>query len=203
MKSQAPPKAAEPEIQKPDPEKFKDEQGQFKAFEYAEALAAYAATEAVAKDRAKQEQDRRAAQAAESEKVARGRVDEARKRHADYDRVMESTPVNTHPQVLQYLTASENIGELAYYLAKNPDFVERINKMHPFEAIAEIGRLEPTLGKPRAPATIADPPPAPKASGAPPPITPLQTSSAGTVQTDPSKMSFRELRDYERTRKRR
>lgn len=181
--------------------KWYDEKGQFKAFEYAEALSAYSAAKAVADDRAKQAEEAKKAEAAAAEEVAKARVAESRKLHADYDEVMANVDVKTHSSVLQYMTASEHIGEIAYYLAKNPDYVERINKLNPLKAIAEIGKLELTFEKPKP--EVKEPPAPPPKAGAPAPIQPLNTSGAGIVQTDPSKMSFRELREYERQRGRR
>jgi hypothetical protein len=128
-----------------------------------------------------------------AEKAAMARVAEFRKTHADYDEVMRGE-VNTHPQVLQYMTGSDYIADVAYYLQKNPDFVEKLNKLNPLKAIAEIGKLELTFEKPVPKVETA-----PKA-GAPPPITPLSGNSSGIVQTDPAKMTFRELRAYEAKR---
>jgi hypothetical protein len=195
----------EPEVKKPVHDeknadgsmKWYDEKGQFKAFEYAEALAGFAATEAVAKDRKKQVEEAQKAAAAAAEEVAKSHVAESRKLHADYDDVMSRADVKTHPQVLQYMTASDHIGEIAYYLAKNPEYVERINKMNPLKAIAEIGKLEQTFEKPKG--EVVTPPPTPTRV-APTPITPLASTGAGAVQTDPSKMDFKQLREYERQR---
>ncbi|MFZ1011218.1 MAG: hypothetical protein WAN65_30545 [Candidatus Sulfotelmatobacter sp.] len=200
---QAQAKKPEPEVKKPTHDevvdgkkRFYDDQGQFKAFEYAEALATFAANEAVANDRKRQIEEAQTAQAAIAEEAAKAHVAESRKVHADYDEVINNADVKTHSQVLQYMTGSEHIAEIAYYLAKNPDYVERLNKLNPLKAIAEIGKLELTFEKPKpVPET-----PVPKVSGAPAPIVPLQTNSSGIVQTDPAKMGFKELRAYEAQR---
>lgn len=197
----APPKVEAPA--KPDPAKFNDEKGQFKAFEYAEALAAYAAETAVAKDR-KAQADAQAAQAlAAAESVARERVAASIAKHPDYEAVMAASDVKTHTAVLQYLSASEQIGEVSYYLAKHPEYVERINKLNPLKAIAEIGRLEATLEKPPT-AQVTEPAAAvAKISGAPAPIKPLSSATTVDTNTDPAKMTFKQLRAYERNRHRR
>lgn len=192
---------AEPEVKKPAHDDkgadgkplFYDEQGQFKAFEYAEKLAEYSAQKAVSEDRKRQVEEAQKAAAEAAQEAAKARVAESRKKHSDYDEVVAAADVKTHAAVLQYMSASDHIGEIAYHLAKNPDFVERINKLNPLKAIAEIGKLELSFEKPAA----VDPP-APKAPGAPPPIKPLQSQSAGAVELDPSKMSFKQLREYER-----
>ena len=184
-----------PEAVKPDPKSFY-EGDQFKAFEYAEALSKFAATEAVVADRARQAEERREAEAAEQQRLAMARIETAKKAHPDYDRVTAAAgDVKVHNIVLEYMTGSEQIGEIAYHMAKNPDFVARINKLHPLKAIAEIGKLEQTFEAPKAVE-----PPVSKAPGAPPPIAPLVTSGSGTVQTDPAKMGTKELRAYERER---
>lgn len=200
-------KKPEPEVKKPvhdelgpdGKKRFYDDQGQFKAFEYAEALATFAANEAVAKDRQRQIEEAQSAAALQAEELAKGKVAEARKAHEDYDEVINSADVKTHAQVLNYMSGSEWIAEIAYYLAKNPDYVERINKLNPLKAIAEIGKLELTFEKPKAATPLSEAPPLPKA-GAPAPIVPLQTNSSGIVQTDPSKMDFKQLRAYEHER---
>jgi hypothetical protein len=195
-----------PEAKKPDPNdaRYKAPDGQFKAFEYAEDTAAYAAKQAVAEFQKKQVEEAQKAEAARAEAAAKARVAEFAKGHPDYAEVMSGADVQTHSAVLQYMAGSEHIAEIAYYLAKNPDYVERINKQNPLKAIAEIGKLELTFEKPKPePKAETPPPPAPKASGAPAPITPLNAGPAAIVQVDPAKMSFRELRAYERAKSKR
>jgi hypothetical protein len=194
-------KAAEPV--KPDPQKFYDDKGQFRAFEYAEELAAYAANKAVADDRAAQAKERQAAEAAQAEIQARARVAETMKKHPDFKEVMESTPVQTHTRVLEYLSASDHIGDVSYYMATHPEFVERINKLHPLKAIAEIGKLEATFDEPPKKESQESLAAAAKAtSSAPAPIKPLNSATTVNTNTDPSKMSFKELRAFERARAR-
>src|ERR1700749_24609 len=128
-------------------------------------------------------------------------ANEARKTHSDFDEVMSSvkgTPADMVPQfVLTYITESDQSGEMAYFLAKNPDETQRIAKLSPIRGIAELGKLEAKLTA-KEPVKAPEPEKPPERTGAPPPITPLSTSGSGTVNTDPSKMSFAELRAYER-----
>jgi hypothetical protein len=186
---------------KPDPKSFVDDKGQFKSFEYAEELAAWAASKAVEDDRAKQAQERREAEAAQAEALARTRVAETEKKHPDFKEVMGEADVRTHKDVITYLSASEHIGEVSYYLAKNPEFLARINALHPLKAIAEIGKLEATFEKPAKveetkAANVAQ-------SGAPPPIKPLSSAASVNTNVDPAKMTYKELRAYERSRAKR
>lgn len=192
------------EPKKPDPKAFYDDKGQFKAFEYAEELAAYSANKAVSDDRAKQAEDLRKAEQAAAEATARERVAETTKKYPDFAEVMQSSDLQTHTAVLQYLSASEHIGEVSYYLAKHPDVVERINKLHPLKAIAEVRDIEKTFEKPAAKTDDkSDEPPPLKTSGAPAPIKPLSSATTVNTNTDPAKMTYKELRAYERSRNRR
>ena len=130
--------------------------------------------------------------------------DESRKIHSDFDDVRgkaEGTPADMLPQfVLNYIVKdSDKPGEISYFLWTHPEESQRIAKLPPIRAIAELGKLEEKLAKapetPKAPDAEAKPPERP---GAPPPITPLSTTGSGTTNTDPAKMSFAELRRYEK-----
>lgn len=202
LKAKAPAVAPKAERVKPDPQKFYDEKGQFKAFEYAEELAAYSAAKAVDDDRKSQADEKRRNDAQAAEALARTRMAEAEKKYPDFREVMAASTVRTHNAVLEYLTASDHIGEVSYYLEKNPDFVEKINQMHPLKAIAEIGKLELTFDKP-APAPVASVAPVKVTQGAPAPITPLNSQVSADTNIDPAKMSYRQLRAYERSREKR
>jgi hypothetical protein len=200
LKKGATPVAPPAEKGKPDPKLFVDDKGQFKSFEYAEALAAWAASDAVEKDRKQQAQERAQAEAAQAEALARSRVAETEKRHPDFKEVMAAADVRTHTQVINYLSGSEYIGEVSYYMGKHPEFLAQINAMHPLKAIAAIGALEATFAKPPAKeepqqASVAT-------SAAPPPIKPLSSSASVNTNVDPAKMTYRELRAYERQRSR-
>jgi hypothetical protein len=188
---------------KPDPKLFVDDKGQFKSFEYAEALASWAASDAVEKDRKAQLEEKRTAEAAQAEQLAISRVKETEKKHPDFKEVMDAADVRTHTQVINYLSGSEYIGEVSYYLGKNPEFLARINAMHPLKAIAEIGKLEATFEKPpvaKVEETKSNG--AGVVSGAPPPIKTLSSATTVNTNTDPAKMTYKELRAYERSRRR-
>lgn len=200
LEAKAAPKE-QPKQEKPDPAKFNDDKGQFRAFEYAEALAAWSADQRLAEFVAKQESDRKAQESAIAEARARELINQTKTKYPDYDeriRSLMAEDLKTHSSVIGYISASDQIGELNYYLATNPDFIKRINAMHPLKAVAAIRDVELTFEKPEP-----KKPEAPKvASGAPPPITPLPTGGAVDTNTDPSKMDFRQLREYRRAQER-
>lgn len=200
LKAKAAPVAAEKKA-KPDPKAFYDDKGQFKAFEYAEELAAYSANKAVEDDRQAQATARTQAESAAAEALAKERVAQSIKKHPDYEQVLAASDLRTHNAVLAYLSGSEYIGEVSYYLAKNPEFIERINKLNPLKAIAEIGKLELTFEPKKDDTAAGDAPGAKVSQGAPPPIKSLHADAPVDINTDPAKMSFKELRAYEKMRK--
>ena len=201
----APPPPAQPEAKAPeqnDP-KYRNEKGEFDWVQYTKDTADFSAEQAVSKFKEDQEKQAREAAATQAKAAYEARIEEAKKTIPDYDQVVPSADIHTHRAVLDYVFFDSKVpGQISYYLAKHPDFLKTINSMSATAAVAEIGALAKTFEKPKA-GNGADAPPAPvaqKSGGAPPPITPLDTSSAGTVNVDPSKMSFQELRRFERQR---
>jgi hypothetical protein len=196
LKAKVQPKK-EPE-KEPELKDFTNDKGEVNWTGYTKAAADFAAKKAVAEDRAKRDEEARALAAKAAEDQAKARVAETIKRHPDFQEVVSASDVRTHNAVLEYLTSSEQIGEVTYYLATHPEFVERINKLHPLKAIAEIGKLELTFEPKAEVKTDAEPQRAQKTGGAPAPITPISGQGNAIVQTDPSKMSYKELRAYHR-----
>lgn len=202
LRSKVAPEA--PKIEKPDPAKFQDDKGQFKAFEYAEALAAWSADQSIAKYKTDQEEARKAQESAVFEARAKELIDKTKVKYDDYDDAIKelmSKDLKTHPQVIGYISSSDQIGELNYYLAKHPEFVARLNTLNPLKAIAAVRDIELTFEKPTPkPEPVAE---APKAvSGAPAPITPIPTGGTVNTNTDPARMSFQELRAFRKAQER-
>src|ERR1700747_2454648 len=117
---------------------------------------------------------------------------------------LQGTDADNVPRfVLDFIEESEHGVEIAYLLIKNPEVREKISKMTPRMGTAELGRVEGGLVKP--PSMTASP--AAKSvtpvvnGGAPAPITPLDgEGDGGHINTDPSKMSYKELRAYHKAR---
>lgn len=200
----------EPELKEPTRADFMDANGQIDWDKYTDAKADYRAKLAVnaERDRLKTERE----QVAQTARVAELRVmaDKAREKHPDFDKVMtniQGTDADKVPAfVLNYIQESESSAEIAYHLAKNPEVSQKIAKMKPILGIAELGRLEDSLVKP--PSAAANAPaatsvtPRSERGGAPAPITPLDGEGSGGINTDPSKMSYKELRAYHRDQER-
>ena len=200
-------KPSVPEVKKPDPNAFMDENRQFKAFEYAEALAEYSAKKAVADDRQEQAAARQKLESDAAAAAFKARMEEATKKTPDWKEVVQGSDITLQNECLQYISQSEYGTDLAYYLAKNKAVAEKIRAMHPIRAIAELGKIETSFEKPAIPTaekTQAVIPPATSRTerqGAPAPITPITTLGTAAVVVDPAKMDFKQLRAYERERR--
>jgi hypothetical protein len=216
LEEQTTKKAAEPELKEPietDP-KYQVN-GQFDWKTYSKDVSKFEAAQAVAAERQKNADERAAAEADKvRERTIKG-ANESRKLHADFDEVLTSVKGTSADQVPQYVLdymhdRAELAGELAYYLAKNPDERDRIAALTPRLGTAELGKLElklkPTQAekqpdKPTLSATIT--PIRQERGAAPAPITPLNGEGVSGVVTDPAKMDFKQLRAYERARAKR
>lgn len=203
-KTKVPPVEAEKEPDETEA-KYKDASGQFDWKKYSKDLARYEANQALAEKDRKDNESKAAAAQAEVMKRVQASAEKARAAHDDFDSVMRAVAQDSSrdqvPQyVLNYLSESAEAGEVAYYLAKNPEESQRIAKLSPIRGIAELAKLEERLTKPSE-AVIAPPkvsvPPSP-----PPPIEPLSGAGSSVVNSDPAKMSYKELRAYERARRR-
>jgi hypothetical protein len=200
------PKEPEKVLTEPDPQKYYDDKGQFKAFEYAKDLAEYSAKKAVEDDRkARQDEDKQRAQEA-ADRAVKARIEKATQKYNDWEKVVSTSDITLQNECLRFMAESEYGMDIAYHLAKHPKDAERIRSMSPYLAVAELGKLQTQFEKPADPpaqaASKTVEPAAPAARGAPAPITPISTSGTGTIQLDPAKMSFKELRAYERERAR-
>lgn len=168
----------------------------FKTFgEYTDALVEYKFNKRERELEAKRAKDQ---QESESQRLAREfaeRQEQARKEIPDYVEVLSESSISVPGHVLEYVKESELGPKLAYHLAKHPDEATRIAKLSPIRAVAELGKLETKLEKPEK-AEL------PQISKAPSPIRPLDGSTT-PVNTDPSKMTFQELRAFREAERRR
>lgn len=194
LEGKASPAAKEPDTKAPDMKDFTNAQGQVDWDKYTDAKSEYAAKKAVAEDRAQRAK-------AESDARMQAKIQVAASKYPDFWDVLKSNDALVPDAVLHYITESDHGADLTYHLAKHPEITEKLSKMPPIKAIAEVGKLETQFEKTAKPAeTTAAVSKASERGGAPPPITPISATGAGTVNTDPSKMGYRELRAYERQR---
>jgi hypothetical protein len=177
--------------------------GQFDWDTYTNDVADYKVKKAFAEEKEKREQE---ALKAAQERIAAENAEAAKKFKENADKIdgfrekLATSQVWFPDAVLEYITLRDDGPELTMYLVDNPETADRISKLRPIKAIAEIDKITKSLGK-KAKAVESAAPPAPAdRGGAPPPITPISGMGTGTVNTDPSKMSTRELRAYEAER---
>lgn len=206
LQAQLTPPKTEAVLQEPDERdpQFLTEKGEFDWKKFAKALSQYETHKALAEREETQKQAQEAAERSQKEASIRASTQRARERFPDFDQVLNAvsgTEADQVPQyVLNYLGETEHAGLVAYHLAKHPEDAIRISKLKPILGLAELGKLESKLTA--EPETKTEPAPAVQRGGAPPPIVPLEPGSA-SVNTDPAKMSYKELRAYERARMRR
>ena len=104
----------------------------------------------------------------------------------DFDEVMQDFvedygDVNV-PEIVQVAMES-NVGpQLAYYLAKNTEEVERIAKLPSHRRLLELGKLEDKLSQPKTQKPVAEP--VKKVSAAPPPVKPVRGTGKVESSTD-------------------
>ena len=104
----------------------------------------------------------------------------------DFDEVMtdfvEDYGDMNVPEIVQVAMES-NVGpQLAYYLAKNTDEVERIAKLPSHRRLVELGKLEDRLSQPKTQKPVVEP--AKKVSAAPAPVKPVRGTGKVESSTD-------------------
>jgi hypothetical protein len=171
----------------PKPEDFKT------VGEYAKAVTKYEVAQAKQAESAEASKQTQKQQIQAATERLSERVTEFAKSTPDYAEVMEQADWDVPAHMQAYFVDSEVPGLLGYHLAQNRDEFDRIAKLSPIRAFAELGKLEDKLtAKPVAEKAA---PAAPQVSRAPAPITPLEGKST-TVAKDPSQMNFAELRAH-------
>lgn len=97
-------------------------------------------------------------------------VDKTRAKYDDYDEKVQDEAFNPTPAMARAMLESDQKAEIAYYLASNPEEMDRIAKLSPLRQAAEILKLEDKVSS-KAPAK--------KPSKAPAPIEPVGGKSGG------------------------
>jgi hypothetical protein len=198
--------AKKPEFIAPDENdpKYKNDKGEFEWKKFSTDNAAYEAKKAIAEDRESRAKEEQAREQAAKESEFKKRMESAQKKNPDWLETVTNSSVVLPNVVLQYIQESEYGTDIAYYLAKNQTDAERIKALPPIRAIAELGKIETGFEKPAesSSAQAAATSKTVERQGAPAPITPISTSGSGSINVDPAKMNYKELRAYERERAR-
>jgi len=162
--------------------------------EYTKALTKYEVAQARKADSAEHAKQSQKQQIETVQQQFAERIATTAKDIPDYHEVVGEADWEVPHHMQAYIVDSENGARLGYHFAKHRDDFDRIAKLSPIRAIAELGKLEDKLFK-KAEATPDKGAAATstQVSRAPAPITPLEGKTT-TVETDESKMSFQQLR---------
>lgn len=95
--------------------------------------------------------------------------EKARDKYDDYDELVMSDKNKVTPTMAALIADTDEPGEIAYYLAKNPEEARRIASLPPTKAAMAIGKLEDKLAAP----------PAKRVSSAPDPAKPVARGGGG------------------------
>ncbi|MTW19399.1 hypothetical protein GJ689_24725 [Rhodoplanes serenus] len=120
------------------------------------------------------------------------RVEEFAKKVPDFATTLQKASrdgLKASPIVERLVIESDSSAHLLYHLAKNPERLDRLNRMSEREAIREIGRIEARLTLPTQKTTTK----------APPPTTPPKGGASAVP--DPSKMTMEQYRKWREARK--
>jgi hypothetical protein len=158
--------------------------------DYLEALADWKADQKIQKlETKRREEDVKSHQQKRVDRYVE-QVKAFEKENKDFKEVMED--VNDVPMSLavqEAILGSDKGPELAYNLAKDREFFEKVCQMPPLEAARAIGRFEAALEK-------ADSlPPAKKTTDAPKPIKTVSKSTAVSTK-DPGEMDYQEFKKW-------
>lgn len=177
---------------------FRNDKGEFQLKKYEAARDKFV----LAQFKEQQAAERAEADRTQQMQAFNARLERAREKYPDFKEVVGAADVQVPNYIQQYMVESDYGGDLGYFFAKNPAETERIFKLSPIKAIAEIGKLEVQWEKKtETPPKKEEPVISPKASGgAPAPIKPLSGSGSPGVNSDPAKMSPKELLAYTRER---
>ena len=108
-------------------------------------------------------------------------AEDARKKYADFDKVVSAPDVPITPTMARMITASDAGADVAYYLGTNKAEAARIAQMSDLDAARSIGAIEARLSLPQVKTQ----------STTPDPVTPVRPK--GTAQKRPEDMTHAEF----------
>jgi len=158
---------------KPTPEQYPDDWNA-----YNEALIDWKADQKVSERLKEQEIQSRQLKANE---IWENRKEKGREKYEDYDEVIaEYDDVPVRKDIIDALTESDIGEDVQYYLAKNPEELDKINRdgISSVRIGKEIARIEALIRGKQGKAAV-------KVTQAPPPLDHVKPSSSGAANTDP------------------
>ena len=158
------------------------------AIQYARALAKFEAKKAVEADRAERQADTDRQERQKTLDAFNKRVEEAKSYIPDWEEMVNSaTDLKVSDEVRDSVVESDVGPEILYFMATNPEFVQKLGSMSTRKALIEIGKLEAKLEKAEKddepePKPKAEPKTEPKAR--PIVIQPIRAKSNGVSAAD-------------------
>jgi len=159
--------------------------------DYIEAMAEYKVEQRFQAKERQAVQQQKQQQFATSEKEIAAKYPDYEDARADF----QSHDLAKIPEFIEIIQESEAPAELAYFLGKNPEELDKIGNMTPLQASRYIGKLEAQLLK-NTPSEPAKKP----VSNAPKPIDPLTGGRATTGVKDPDKMNMDEYAAWRKSK---
>lgn len=143
-------------------------------------------------------EQQRTVQQKQAERVAgfNERAASIRQANPDFDAVLQSAAIGVSDAVMETILESDDGPSVAYYLAKNPTELYKLNAMGERQQVLELGRISARLSAkvPERKVTQAPPPaPAVKATGS--------GSKSVSDMTDKEYADFRKRQDAQRKRR--
>jgi hypothetical protein len=142
-----------PEVKAKAEENPRPKRADFKADEeYEDALISWGHKKAAAEESVRTTQEREKELLAGFLEHYEEDKERALEEHEDFTEAVQASKVVIHPAVQMAIYECEKPADVVYYLAKNPDYAEKLREMTPLSAVKEVGRLEAKLaaasGKP-------------------------------------------------------
>lgn len=132
-------------VQKPT-ETPKPERSNFETDEaYQDALVDWKVDQKLKKQQAEDAEKRQREEQAEIARLAHERLEKAAELVTDFIEVTEATELRIPGHIAAYMQRSPMFAELGYHFAKHPDIIERLAKLHPADALVEVGEIKSTL----------------------------------------------------------
>lgn len=158
---------AAPAQKAPERDDFRDDTA------YTQAQLEYLA-ERKAEEKLRQREE--SAKAERMQETLHERLDKAAENYTDFHAVVSNPNLPINDAMAEFIADSEQGGEIAYHLGKNPQKAAQIAQMSPVKAARELAKLESELAnKPKA-----------KPSNAPEPIKPVGNRGPSSASSMPS-----------------
>lgn len=170
---------------KPNPDDFETNA------DYIDAVTEWKLSERDKKVKADAENERKKTEAQKQAEAFHSKVSDFQKEHGDFDEVIESCEVDLSKDLQKKIVESELAPNLMYELSKNPDEIERLNKLSGDKLVKALAVIEYRLAS-NSEQKTKEPK---KQTKAPAPVSSIGASSAAASK-HPDDMSYDEYKKW-------